>query len=93
MTEEKLYNHLNFINNYVMNSTVEINESLLLENLSDLTYYNLRQFVTLLHHSSNDNIFKKLLLELFKILAILEIKNKPIPTIQKLKNISPSIFT
>jgi len=57
-----------------------------------LTYYSLRQFVTLLFRSTSDAALKKMLLELLKILARLEVMKKPVPTIKKLKDISPQIF-
>lgn len=57
-----------------------------------VTYYNLRQFVTLMINFTNDNDTKKNLKEILIILTKMEILNKPIPSIKKLKSASPEIF-
>ena len=57
-----------------------------------VTYYNMRQFITLLRRVADDKTLKDSLLSLLKALTILEIRNMPAPTIQKLKKISPVIF-
>jgi hypothetical protein len=57
-----------------------------------ITYYNLRQFVTLMINFTNDNDTKKNLKEILIILTKMEILNKPIPSIRKLKSASPEIF-
>jgi hypothetical protein len=57
-----------------------------------VTYYQLRSFLTLLYKTSNDSDYKKMIMESLKILSILEVREKPIPTIKKLKSNSPEIF-
>ena len=57
-----------------------------------LSYYELRKFVTLLYRTVKDSSTKSVIADILKALAVLEIKNKPIPTIKKLKSISPKIF-
>ena len=57
-----------------------------------VTYYNLRQFITLMINYTNDSDLRKLLKEVLIVLAKMEILNKPVPTIKKLKNVSPDIF-
>lgn len=72
------------LNNY------NISEQLLTE--SDLTYYSLRKFITLLFRTVKNADTKGVLADILKALAVLEIKNKPVPTIKKLKSLSPKIF-
>lgn len=60
--------------------------------LEGVTFYNVRQFLTLIYNNSKDSKLKSILLELLKVLTKLEIMNKPIPTIRKMKSISPEIF-
>jgi hypothetical protein len=59
----------------------------------DLTYYELRKFITLLFRTVKNADTKKILADILKALAVLEIKNMPVPTIKKLKSISPKIFS
>jgi hypothetical protein len=65
-------------------STMQLNEG--------VTYYDLRSFLTVLKKSTSDESLKKMLKQLIKTVAKLEVKNVPVPTIQKLKSISPEIF-
>ena len=64
----------------------------LLNEASDLTYYELRRLITMLFKMSKDKDAKKVISEVLKNLTVLELKNKPVPTIQKLKTVSPKIF-
>jgi len=57
-----------------------------------ITYYELRQLMTIFYKSTNDTTTKKVISELLKILSIRELRKLPIPPIKKLKNISPNIF-
>ena len=84
---KELYAHLRLIQE---SSTESFSEDILLK--EEVTYYNLRQFITLLFRNTSNSEMKKLMLELLKILAKLEVMNKPVPTIKKLKEVSPLVF-
>jgi hypothetical protein len=84
-----IYKQLIDINLYIKEhnitlSTYQLNEG--------VTYYDMRSFLTILRKASGDDSLKKMLKELIKTIAKLEIKNIPVPTIQKLKSVSPQIF-
>ena len=64
---------------------------LLLES-DGLTYYELRQFLTLLYKNIKDKPTKEILANVLKILTVMEIRKLPVPTIKKLKSASPKIF-
>ena len=76
------------ISTYIVENKIEVDTPL----LESITYYNLRQFITLMHRTTSDTALKGLFLELLKVLAKLEVVNKPVPAIKKLKSISPEIF-
>ena len=80
-----IYDHFKLLNELYYSDNC-----LLLEN--DLTYYELRKFVTSLFRNVKEIETKKVLADILKALAVLEIKNKPVPTIKKLKATSPKIF-
>lgn len=86
--ETNFYTQLGNISTYISESGTELDVPL----LESVTYYNLRQFLTLLHKNSNDSDLNKLIVNLLKVLAKLEIRNMPIPTIKKLSSVSPEIF-
>jgi len=65
---------------------------IIINEATGLTYYELRQFMTLLLKNTNGPEAKKVLDSLLKTLGKLEMMNKPTPAIAKLKAISPSIF-
>ena len=67
-----------------------IENGLLLE--SNITYYQLRQFITLVYNNTDNKSLKSELIGMLKVLAKLEVKNVPIPSIKKLKTASPEIF-
>lgn len=73
-----------------LNATISLDKKILLT--EGLTYYELRRFVTLIYKMAKEKETKAVLAELLKILAVLEIKKLPVPTIQKLKAASPQIF-
>jgi len=73
------------------NSDDETMDEILSED-SDLTYYELRRFLTLLFRKVHDKDTKKNLGEILKALAVLELQRVPVPTIKKLKSASPLIF-
>lgn len=81
----ELYEQLELVNDHISQDIQIFCES-------DVTYYNLRQFVTIVYRETRDNALKQMLLELLKVLAKLEMKGKPVPTVQKLKSVSPKIF-
>lgn len=59
---------------------------------SDISYYELRMLFTLLFKYTTDKDTKKILANVLKVLTSLEIRNKPVPTIKKLKSNSKPIF-
>ena len=59
---------------------------------SETTYYEVRQFLTLIFKNVKKPETMKVIDDLLKVLGKLEIMNKPVPTIKKLKSISPAIF-
>ena len=75
-----------------LNSCIEehVEEFVLTE--GSTTYYELRKFITLLFKTVKEPITKKILADILKALTVLEIKNMPVPTIKKLKAVSPKIF-
>lgn len=88
----KLYEQYEFdiINKFEqLNGVVTVNETLLTESA---TYYELRQFVSLLLKSVHKKETKTVLSDILLSLGKLEIMNKPAPTVKKLKKVSPSIF-
>ncbi len=84
MTKFNLY--LKYISTRVQPIPININES------TGITYYELRQLLTLFIKNTHDSQTKKVITELIKIIYIMELKDKPVPNIRKLKNISPQIF-
>lgn len=77
-----------------LNEVITLKEKdkwLLLEG-EGLTYYQLRQFLTVLLKQVHDKVTKDVLANILKTLVVMEIKKLPIPTIQKLKSTSPKIF-
>ena len=77
----KLFEQLN----NVLNEEIPLFES-------DLTYYELRRFLTLVYRTVNDKDTKDVLANILKALAVLELRRMPVPTIKKLKSTSPKIF-
>lgn len=57
-----------------------------------VTFYNLRQFVTLMITYTTDVDMKNTLKQMLIILTKMEIMNKPVPNIKKLTSASPAIF-
>lgn len=72
-----------------LDDMITVNDRMLTETA---TYYELRQFVTLLLKTVNKKETKNVLSDILLSLGKLEIMNKPAPTIKKLKTVSPSIF-
>lgn len=85
--ETLIFENFEKLNNFDFN----IEENLLLENDS-LTYYELRRFVTMLFKMTNDKDAKKVIGEILKSLAVMELRKVPVPTVRKLKANSPKIF-
>ncbi len=65
---------------------------LMISEASGTTYYEVRQFLTLIFKNVKKPETMKVIDDLLKVLGKLEIMNKPAPTIKKLKSISPAIF-
>ncbi len=86
---EKIFEQLIDINLYIKEHNVTPSSSLLTEGA---TYYDLRSFLTVLRKMTKDDALQKLLKELIKTVAKLEVRNVPVPTIAKLKSISPELF-
>jgi hypothetical protein len=89
---EELYQRLQDIDPLVeaLDETITEGKAVLLT--EGVTYYNLRQFLTLMYRSTSDSSLKGSLLEILKVLARLEVLNRPVPTIKKLTTNSPEIF-
>jgi hypothetical protein len=77
------------INLYIKEHNITLSSMQLNEGV---TYYDLRSFLTILRKATSDADLKKMLKALIKTIAKLEVKNIPVPTIAKLKSISPEIF-
>lgn len=86
---DKIFEQLIDINMYIKEHNVTPSSSLLNEGA---TYYDLRSFLTVLRKMTKDDALQKLLKELIKTVAKLEVRNVPVPTIAKLKSISPELF-
>ena len=86
---EKLFEQLIDLNMYIKEHNVTPSSSLLTEGA---TYYDLRSFLTVLRKMTKDDALKNLIKELIKTVAKLEVRNVPVPTIAKLKSISPELF-
>lgn len=74
-----------------LNSSGVVSEEIISED-SDLTYYELRRFLTLLFRKIKDKDTKKIFGEVLKALTVLELQRIPVPTVKKLKSVSPLIF-
>jgi len=81
---------------YILHQLIEENvleEGLMIsEASSGLTYYEMRSFLALLLKNTRQNDTKNVLDDLLKTLGKLEMMNKPVPVIRKIKSVSPSIF-
>ena len=60
---------------------------------SDLTYYELRKFLTVLAKVNKDPLVLRFINSLLSSLASLEVKHVAIPTIKRIKKRSPKIFS
>lgn len=58
-----------------------------------LTYYELRQFLTVLLKTVSSTDTKRVLDDLLKTVSKLEIMNVPVPVVKKQKTISPTVFS
>ena len=85
---KKLFRQLNKyqFNEHLLGTSRILNED------SALTYYELRQFITLLYKTISDKDTKSVLGEILKSLTVMELRKLPVPTIKKLKSQSPKIF-
>ena len=86
---EKIYEQLIDINLYLKGHNIRPSSTQLNEGA---TYYDLRSFLSILRKTTKDDTLKNMIKELIKLVAKLEVKNVPIPTISKLKSISPQLF-
>jgi len=86
LTESKFFCYLKAIDNLIPNNNMPLLES------TGITYYELRQLLTIFYKSTNDKSTKNVIGELIKILTKRELRKIPIPPIKKLKSISPTIF-
>ena len=86
----EFYQKLIDIQFYLKENNITLSEQMLLS--ESVTYYDLRSFLTVLQKNSKDDSLKNMLKELIKVIAKLEVKNVPVPTIAKLKSVSPEIF-
>ena len=64
----------------------------LFEQEGGVTYYDLRQFVTILYKNVKEKQTKVVLGDILRTLAVMEIKRLTVPTIKKLKSSSPAVF-
>jgi len=69
----------------------QVNEQLINES-SDVTYYELRKLMTMLFKTVKRKETKNVIGEILKALTMMELKQKPVPTINKLKSTSPKVF-
>jgi hypothetical protein len=69
----------------------QVNEQLFCEE-SDVTYYELRKLMTMLFKTVKGKETKNVIGEILKALTMMELKQKPVPTINKLKSTSPKVF-
>ncbi|HPM74235.1 MAG TPA: hypothetical protein PLA71_00770 [Saccharofermentans sp.] len=61
-------------------------------NESELTYYELRRFLAYLISSKPSQALQDVLVELIKLITMLEIKGKPVPLLRKNVASSPQVF-
>lgn len=59
---------------------------------SDLTYYELRKFLTILAKVNKDPLVLRFINSLLSSLASLEVKHVSVPALKRIKNRSPKIF-
>lgn len=85
--EQKLLQNFNTLDILLSNINIP-----LYEEEKGVTYYELRVFLTMLYRQINDETTKKVLGNILKTLAVMEIRKIPIPTVKKLKGSSPIIF-
>ena len=86
---EKIYEQLIDINLYIKEHNIRPSSTQLNEGA---TYYDLRSFLSILRKITKDEALKSMIKELIKLVAKLEVKNVPTPTIARLKSISPELF-
>jgi hypothetical protein len=87
---EMTQNTFEYLMNRFFKDTI-LNEQEMILNES-LTYYELRQFITVLFKNTKDSNTKNMLKELIRIITKLEIVDIPLPVIRKQKSKSPEIF-
>jgi hypothetical protein len=59
---------------------------------SDVTYYELRKLMTMLFRTVKSKETKNIIGDILKALTVMELKQKPVPTVNKLKSTSPKVF-
>ena len=75
----------------ILNDRITVHHRVLNES-SNLTYHELRAFITLLMKSISNKDTKKTLNDILMAMGKLEVLNRPAPTIKKMKGVSPKIF-
>ena len=85
-----IYKQLIDINLYIRENDIVISSKQQLN--EGVTYYDFRQFLSVLKRTTTDDKLRDMLKELIKTVAKLEVRNVPVPTIAKLKSVSPEIF-
>ena len=86
---EKIFEQFIDINLYIKEHSITFSEQQLDEGV---TYYDLRVFLSILKKTAKDAQLKGMLKDIIKTIAKLEVKNVPVPTIAKLKSVSPELF-
>ena len=87
LTKRQLYSVLDAV--YTTEDLIKDGKYLINE---ALTYYELRQFITLMYNNIKDKNTKGVMKELLRIITKLEILGLPLPIIRKQKSRSPEIF-
>lgn len=87
---DQLYKQLIDVNLYIRENGIALSSDQQLN--EGVTFYDLRQFLSVLKRTTTDDKLKDMLKSLIKTVAKLEVRNVPVPTIAKLKSVSPEIF-
>jgi len=90
--EKAFIKYFDKILSYDLSHKVLNEQKLLTEAENGITYYEIRTFLAVLKRVNNDSEFEKLLDNMIKLVAKLEIRSVPVPHVGKLANTSKLIF-
>lgn len=92
MKHKYLLDYLNKFTNNILKNESNLFNKIQLNESSNLTYYELRKFISMLLKHSKKETTKEVLSEILKILGIMEIREMPVPMIKKQSKKSKKIW-